>query len=182
MGVREKTQQCTIKHDRTRRAKTDIPFRPSSPTSPPPPPHPPHTPPPPPTHPHHPPTPPPPPLSHRTLLATTSGHYSLIFPPILLAALPSFLCQQCLPPRVTRLPCRLNSHVACRVFHDMQPTHRARNGHAPHTTHPKLQALVYDILLWRKVPESEARSVHAPLSSTDRYAGLTPVAIKVQGF
>ena len=28
----------------------------------------------------------------------------------------------------------------------------------------KLQALVYDILLWRKVPESDARSVSAPLS------------------
>ena len=32
-----------------------------------------------------------------------------------------------------------------------------------HTAAPKLQALVYDILPWRKVPESDARSVSSSI-------------------
>ena len=43
-----------------------------------------------------------------------------------------------------------------------------------YSLHPKLQALVYDILHWRKVPESDARSVPPSLSFVYNYNGLGP--------
>ena len=47
----------------------------------------------------------------------------------------------------------------------------AQDGHLDSHTAPELQALVYDIFLWSKMPESDARSVVLLASKAHRERG-----------
>ena len=86
--------------------------------------------------------------SSAPLLATRSVQ------PVLTRTVFCLLCSSCpLPwPRLLLVPQR---HAWRTVS--------VRTNHYPL---PKLQALVYDILPWRKVPESDARSVPPPLTAS----------------